>query len=686
MLLVLFVVAVAAMLLVPLPTVLLDLLITFNIAFSLLLLLVGLYLPNALALLSFPSLLLLSTLFRLSLNVASTRLILSQRDAGRVIEAFGTFLVQGEIVVGIIIFTIITIVNFIVIARGAGRVSEVAARFALDALPGKQMAIDADLRTGLITAVEAQARREDLRRESQFYGAMDGSMRFVQGDAVAGFLIILTNIFGGVYIGVSQGLGFADAVESYTILTVGDGLVTQIPALLISICAGIVVTRVSSKEDATLSTDLSQQLLRRPTTVLLAGILLLIISTLPGLPFGPFLAIGTLFIGLSFLLRRSIAEGSSVELLGDGPHSAPALGLPTSISSNSESKDSPLVLALDSIVLYRLYRGSSDRAWAGWRELQVGMHQELGLKLPEPTIIPDNSLAAAQYSVYVGGSQILSGTIPLDTVFVEVNPDQAEVFGFEVRAEVPHPIDGSRVCWVQDSLALRRVAQAAEIRIFDSMGFIGLHVAAFYRAHPEEVLTIAEVHAELKELERKYPGLLEDSIDRRFLTISRLTEILQELARNGMGVRDTRQIIELVASYCSTYSKSELEPGDFDLQEIVSFIRIARRRQLVSRALSERRTLRVLTLSESVEMALDGDARDPLRQAEQTRTLRKSLWETIDPLRGRGRLPVVILCKGELRERLISILRAAGAPLSVLSFDEVEPLIPIEKVGVWHLA
>lgn len=260
----LFVVAVAMMLLIPLPTPLLDLLLALNISFALLLLLVGLYMPNALALLAFPALLLLTTLFRLSLNVASTRLILSRGEAGRVIEAFGMFLIGGELVVGMVIFTIITIVNFIVIARGATRVSEVAARFALDALPGKQMAIDADLRAGLMSAEEARRRRDDLRKESQLYGAMDGAMKFVQGDAIAGFFIIITNILGGLYMGVHGGMGLGDALQRYTLLTVGDGLVSQIPALLISICAGIVVTRVSSGENRTLGSELGMQLFQSP--------------------------------------------------------------------------------------------------------------------------------------------------------------------------------------------------------------------------------------------------------------------------------------------------------------------------------------------------------------------------------------------------------------------------------------
>ncbi|NMC63443.1 MAG: FHIPEP family type III secretion protein, partial [SAR324 cluster bacterium] len=229
------------MLVIPVPTWLLDILLVFNLSFSLLLLIVGLYMPNSLALLAFPSLLLITTLFRLALNVASSRLILSEAYAGEVINAFGSFLIRGEVIVGIIIFTIVTIVNFIVIAKGSSRVSEVAARFTLDALPGKQMMIDSDLRANLINAETARQRREDLQRESMLYGSMDGAMKFVQGDAIAGFFVIFTNIIGGMYLGLRGGMSFSAAVQTYTVLTVGDGLVSQIPALLISVCAGLVV-------------------------------------------------------------------------------------------------------------------------------------------------------------------------------------------------------------------------------------------------------------------------------------------------------------------------------------------------------------------------------------------------------------------------------------------------------------
>jgi flagellar biosynthesis component FlhA len=269
---------------------------------------------------------------------------------------------------------------------------------------------------------------------------------------------------------------------------------------------------------------------------------------------------------------------------------------------------------------------------------------------------------------------------------VEVNPAQAEIFGFIVGTPAEHPLDGSLVFWSPESTALRKIASAGEIRILDPFEYIGLQIAAFYRMHPEEALTLADVHAELKELERKHPGLFEDAIDRRFLNAARLTEVMQELVRQGLGVRDIRSVIELIASYCSSYAKSELEPGDYDLQEIVSFIRMARRRQLISRVLSERRTLRVVTLSSKTEEALESGSNNSTAESPGLDRLRSTLMEVVEPLRGKGRLPVSLLCKADLREQLIKFTRSLNVSLPILAKEELDPLVPVEKVGVWHLS
>lgn len=681
----LFVVLVAALLLVPLPTPLLDLLLVLNLSISLLLLLAGLYMPNALSMLTFPTLLLLTTLFRLGLNVASTRLILSQADAGRVIEAFGTLLIRGEVVVGLIIFTIITIVNFIVIARGASRVSEVAARFTLDALPGKQMAIDSDLRSGLLTPEEAQIKRDELRRESQLYGSMDGAMKFVQGDAIAGFFIILTNIVGGIYVGISNGMSIADAVNTYTVLTVGDGLVSQIPALLISICAGIVVTRVSSRENATLGADVRAQLLSRPATLGLAGGILLILGAVPGLPWFQFFAVGIAFLGLAgaiyYSQRVSVRHQSgTAAAVGGG---ASLLGLPR--PDGLEVENSSVVVALDAATLFRLYRMNAIRYRDWWGEFRAATYDDIGIPVPDPAIREDSDTPPLTFRIVIRGTQVMQETLPLDAALIEMNPLHAHAFGLEVISSTVHPIDGSEVFWGVQSPTLRKVIEASKVRSYDFMQYIGLKIVGYLLDHPEDVLGLPEVHGFLKLIEKKHPGMIEDAFGKNALNVSRFTEVVQELVRQRVGVRDLRQIVELVASYCVSAS---VEGGDLDVQDVVSFIRRARRHHLVGKYLSARGTLKVVSLDDEVDELLEEaevtDATVQLAPAD-FQGIAASLLALEEPLRTRGLLPVVLLCRSELRPKLLRIVRSLGLWLPILGADEVEPSVTLETLGVVKL-
>ncbi len=685
----LFVIAIAAMLLVPLPTQLLDFLLVINLSFAFLLLLTALYIPNALALLTFPSILLLTTLFRLSLNVASTRLILSQGDAGAVIRTFGTLLIGSEIVVGVIIFSIITIVNFIVIAKGSGRVSEVAARFALDALPGKQLAIDADLRSGLMTAEQAQVKRDDLRKESQLYGAMDGAMRFVQGDAIAGICIIFTNIIGGLYMGVVNGnMSLSDAAHTYTVLTVGDGLVHQIPALLISICAGIVVTRVSSGEDMTLGGEVGTQLFARPGTMLFSGVLLAAIGILTPLPKLPFLAVGLGLVASSFLVAR--AQAAAAGVLPARAEFSGSMGalLPGPDVEEDASEEGILVIALDAHVLFRLYRLNAQRYQVWWRELQADFFFETGMKLPELRVIAHDGLGHSSYSLLVGGSIIETERVLLDSVLVEVRPEQAGVFGLDVGMESQHPLTGERVFWATQSPALRRVTEGAGIRVFDFFEFIGLRAGVFFLNHPEELMTVAETHTLLRQVEKRHPGLLADAFSKEGLNVARLSELLQDLVRAGVSLRDFRQIVELTAVYCSTNRVSLAGDEDVDLQAVVAYVRAARKRQVTGQLLSYRRTLRVVApsedtcaLLESIEVSSAGDgiAADP----EILAHLRQRLEKVLEPIRSRGVFPVAVLIRGELRTKLDRFLGTCGLRRSVVTYEELDATVPVEIVGSW---
>lgn len=690
----LFVVAIAAMLVVPLPTPLLDVLLVLNLSFSVLLLLVGLYMPNALALLSFPSILLLTTLFRLGLNVASTRLILSAGEAGRVIESFGTFLVRGEIVVGIIIFCIITIVNFIVIARGASRVSEVAARFALDALPGKQMAIDADVRSGLLSHDEARVRRDDLRKESQLYGSMDGAMKFVQGDAIAGFFIIFTNIVGGIYMGIHQGMSFADAVQTYTVLTVGDGLVNQIPSLLISICAGIVVTRVSSGENTTLGMDVGTQLFASPATVGVAGMIIFIVGALPGLPKVPFFGVGFVMLATAYLIRRSRARyapvtGTPLRLEFSGTSAAGLLG--GGLHEDDSDDDSLLTIGLDSSVLFKLFKQNQPRYQAWWSEFRADFQNELGLRLPDLRVVPREFSQPASFDLEVNGTEVQSGTILLDHVLVEMHPNVAEALGLRVTEEVAHPVSGQLVFWAAQSASLRRITDAGAIRTFDFMEYIALRAAAFFSLHPDDLVSLSDVHSNLKQLEKRYPGLVSDVLAKHFVSPPRLTELLQALVRSGVSIRDFKQIVESVAAYCAANNLSLESDDDVDMPDLVAAVRQSRRRQVISSVLSGRRTLKVVTLSAEVEAKLEAgeiteNASALTIEPADAAYLLGRLRALVDPISARGLSPLCVLCGALLRAKVSALLAGTDMSLRVLSFEELEPMVSLEAIGVWSEA
>lgn len=686
----LFVVAIAAMLLIPLPTLLLDLLLVVNISFALLLLMVGLYMPNALALLSFPSLLLLTTLFRLGLNVASTRLILSQGHAGDVIQAFGTFLIRGEIIVGVLIFTIITIVNFIVIARGSSRVSEVAARFALDALPGKQMAIDSDMRAGLVSPREAEQKREELRKESQLFGSMDGAMKFVQGDAIAGFFIIIVNIVGGLYLGISNGLSFADAVQTYTTLTVGDGLVSQVPALLISICAGIVVTRVASHDQSTLGSDVGAQVFKRSGSVLFAGALLVLIGFFPGLPTVPFIMVGLLFLGIGFMISRK-PSGTHALVPVSGSESALMItGGEQSLEKPSLHRDAGLVVHLDRI-LYRVYDQNAVHYRRWWSEMQDDFFERIGIRLPELVVLPEESLATLHCSVLINRTEAFRERALLDSVMVEAHPQNADMLGLDIIQEDEHPVTSHRVFWAPHSQATSRVITAGGLRIYDWMELLCVKVARFYQKHPEEVLSMSDVLTRLKDVEKRYPGLISEAFNTDFLDTSRLTEILHELVRQGLSIQNFRSIIEALASYCSSYGSSLVQSNEFDLTDIIGYVRLQRRRQLLSGQLSDRMSLRVVVLDDPVEEVIldapfEGSSLPLAVDRQVFQRLVDGLDALMEPVQLSGILPVSILCRSEIRHKVSAFLRDCASPLSVISEDELEPNLVVEPVGVWELA
>jgi type III secretion protein V len=498
------VILVVGLMIVPLPTWTLDLLIATNLSACVAILLVVLYVPDAIGIATFPTLLLLTTLFRLSLNVASTRLILLQANAGEVIKAFGTFVVRGNYVVGAVVFLVLTIIQFIVIAKGSERVAEVGARFALDAMPGKQMAIDAELRSGTIDGNEARRRRRLLQRESQFYGAMDGAMKFVKGDVIASLVILVVNLLGGLAIGVGmKGMPAVDALKRYGLLTIGDGLVTQIPALVLSTAAGVLVTRVASEEaDTPLGEELARQLLSVPKALQVAGVFVLLLGAVPGLPTAPFLVIGAALV----LVGRARAKAKSVEEQRAATEPTPKERARGQGAGPGEPAFVPMVVPW-SVEVSADLEPHLDREPDGLRaavlSLRAQLFAELGVPLPAPRVRARTDLGTrlVVLSLHEVPAKILS--VPAD-----VDDDQL-------------------VAWTRE-------------RALDLL-----------RTRAADFLGLAEIQRLLDELEQFAPATVRNVVPKP-VSLVLLTDVLRRLVEEQIGVRDLRGILESLSAIATT--------------------------------------------------------------------------------------------------------------------------------------
>jgi type III secretory pathway component EscV len=581
-------------------------------------------------------------------------------------------------------------VNFIVIAKGATRVSEVAARFFLDALPGRQSVIDNDARAGVISADEARQKRDSLRLESQLYGSMDGAMKFVQGDAVAGIFIILVNIVGGVYMGISTGLSIGDAVQTYTVLTVGDGLVTQIPSILTSICAGIIVTRVSSSETSTLGVDLRTQLFSQPITLLVTALILVVFAVLPGIPATPFLLVAAIAVGVGVLLLKKEREmpvrgGISGEYrrAGGGAEVRHERGA-------SETGDAVLRLELDHTVLFKTYRSQLQRYTDAWAKFTDGFHGHVGMVLPELSVVPNELLAPSSYRVSRAGVEMVSGSVAIDALLVEVSSGQATVLGLPVIKEEDHPISGHRIFWTRNTPHIRGILDAGAVRSYDFFEYICLRIGSFSLRHPEELLSVTDVHSSLRHIEKRHPGLVAEGFGKEFVSVPRLTELLHELVRQGVSIRDFQGIIEGVASYCSAHRISLDDDAGVDISQVVRHLRGNRRRQVLRRFLGAGQSLHVVSLSDEVERTLqeadfDNKSLPIAVEAPVLDALMQGLANVLKPTLELGILPIALLCSNEVKEKVLSITRMTKHSLFVTTFEELDPSVSVQLVGMWTL-
>jgi flagellar biosynthesis protein FlhA len=663
------VVAIVCMLVVPLPPFLLDLLLVVNIAGSVLILLVSMQVQKALDFAVFPSLLLVATLFRLALNVSATRLVLLHGHAGKVIEAFGSFVVGGSVVVGLVIFLILIVIQFIVITNGAGRVAEVGARFTLDAMPGKQMSIDADLNAGLITENEARRRRAEISAEADFYGAMDGASKFVKGDAVAAIVITTINLFGGFLVGVMQrGLPFGESVTTYSLLSVGDGLVSQIPALLISISTGIIVTRATT--DADMGSDVLAQFARQRQALRTGGVVICLLALVPGLPKVPFFLVGGGVLLIAARLPKEV-DSSQPDGTGPDPADAPPPLDPTDVIRN-EMKVEPLELEIsyDLVDLVDAARGGDllDRVRALRRKLAL----ELGIVIPLVRTRDNLDLPPHTYAIRVHGVEMGRGEAPPGTVLA-IADDLSNLPG----TPTTEPVFGLAARWVP--IELRQQAELMGATVVDRSSVVTTHLAEVVRQHAGRLLGRQDVKALVDMVKASDPAVVEE-LTPNALSLAEIQRILQLLLEEHVAIRDLVRIFEVLSE------RARLTKDPETLIEAV--------RGVLGPAISAAHAvdghLQAITFEPLVEQSL----LEALRSGEngtflaidpaQAERLAIEAATRAEEAEQRGAAPV-LLCSAPLRPAVRRLTRAAAPRLPVLSYAELGTQLQVETIGVISL-
>jgi flagellar biosynthesis protein FlhA len=654
-----------AMVVVPLPPIALDTLFSFNIALSLIVLLVGVYVIRPLDFGVFPSVLLITTLLRLALNVASTRVILLEGHtgtgaAGKVIESFGEFVIGGNYAVGLVVFAILVIINFVVVTKGAGRIAEVSARFTLDAMPGKQMAIDADLNAGLITQEEARTRRSEVSSESDFYGAMDGASKFVRGDAVAGILILFINVIGGLAIGMIQhNLGFSDALRFYTLLTIGDGLVAQIPALLISTSAAIIVTRVNS--DRKMGEQVVEQMFNRPQALYVTAGILGVMGIIPGMPNFAFLMLAGLTGAAAWYIgkRRGEAESAAAE--------EPELEAAPEVPSEQRELTWDDVNAVDIIGLevgYRLIplvdRNQGGELMSKIKGVRKKLSGELGFLVQTVHIRDNLDLAANAYRISLHGVPVGEAEIMADKELA-INPGR--VFGSIPGIATKDPAFGLEALWIDP--AEREQAQTLGYTVVDPSTVIATHLSQILQSHAHELLGHEEVQQLLETLSKAAPKLVEDLVPKS-LSLGVVLKVLQNLLEEQIPIRDMRTIAETLAEHA---------PMSQDPVVLTAHVRAGLGRSIVQHINGMEPELPVITLDPSLEQLLlqslqaatDGGAGLEPGLADR---LYQSLAQQSQHQESLGQ-PAVLLVNPAVRSWLARLVRHSIPGLHVLAYNEV---------------
>lgn len=665
-------VTIVFMMIIPLPPVLMDVLQAVNLGISALLLMVAVYIQSPLAFVSFPSVLLLTTLFRLSLGVAATRTILLHADAGQIIKTFGDFVVAGNLVVGAVTFLIMTIVQFVVVTKGSERVAEVAARFSLDSMPGKQMSVDGDLRAGSIDLREARRRRVAIERESQLYGAMDGAMKFLKGDAIAGLISIVVNIIGGITIGsLQKGMRLSEALDVYAILTIGDGLVGQIPALFTAITAGFIVTRVSPEDNgADLGNAIGREIRAQPRALMVGSFILLLFSLVPGFPTMIFMVLAGLVGGGGWLLqsRPPSRKGAPSYPIGTGAHSVSST---ESAEQNGAGGDGitltrPLMVDIGDDVQAMIEPDGLDKALAAMRQKLL---LDLGVPIPEINVQVNDSCKDG-YIIRVNEVPYGEGRLRPQQILARDTPENLDIVG------IPYVLDKSSLSesvWVD--VAQRESLQRASIPYLESAQILADHVDQILRRHADEFIGIQEAKAFLKKMEASSPELVKETL--RLVPLQKIAEVLQRLVSEGVSVRNMRTILNALV---------QSGQGEKDTVLLTEHVRIALKRQICFQNCAGMNVLPAYILTPDVEDAV----RNAIRQssagsylaldARTTQQIIAAIRKAIGPLDQQLGKPV-LLTSVDIRRYMRKLIEVDLYGLPVLSYQELTPDISVHALA-----
>lgn len=672
------VIAVVALLVMPVPTFLIDIMICANISGALVIVLLAIYIPNSLKLSSFPTILLLATLFRLGLNVATSRLILLHADAGEMVLAFGNTVVGGNLVVGIVIFLLLMLINMLVVAKGSERVAEVAARFTLDAMPGKQMSIDADLRSGILDLEQAKKKREDLNRESQLFGAMDGAMKFVKGDVIAGIIIFVVNIIAGIIIGkLEHGMELDEALSTYTILSVGDGLVSIIPGLLMSVCAGLIVTRVdSSIEGENLGKNVAGQIFAYPKAFLLAGIFIGLIGILPGLPGIPFGIMSIFALASAYFSRRQNQNQIKESTGGLAVFEDEQKSLPQR-ASNAPKAAGVLPICIEVADNLVPFVDDHSRFISELIPmLRESLEMELGIDFPGIRVrgAGERDLKRSHYVLLLNEVPVEVGTAEPQQCLVSALPHELEALGISEVQSTKNPC--TKVTASLTDITHREMLEEAGFMVWDAPSRILLHLSGLLRKNAKDFITIQESQGMLDRLEAQFPALVKEVVPKA-VNLFQLTDILKRLLSEEISIKDIKTILQTLAEFGPT------EPNPIMLTE---HVRVAMARYLCYRFGQGHDTLLVFLLSSDIEDMIRSSI-EPLPQGsylalepDLSQEILAAIRHELDLLPPTARQPVILTTQ-EIRRFVRKLIELEFFEVAVLSFQELSPDLKVQPVG-----